>query len=186
MSNVALSITGDNPEIFTKNFARIAAQFGYVHFSQVAALKQSAAPAPQPVAEQPPTPSAEAPKQEVLPPVETKVEPQPEAPRRGRPPRKPADAPVEQKQEPAPGSFTEAVDKLDRPAEADIPAAKTDDAKPVTLDDAKDAGRAVMALKGFEALKALIDKFKVPKIAELPADKWAEFIAEANKVREQK
>jgi hypothetical protein len=54
--------------------------------------------------------------------------------------------------------------------------------KPVTMDEAKEAGRSVMARGGVDALRNILNTFKVKKVADLKTDQLESFVAQCEAV----
>ena len=58
----------------------------------------------------------------------------------------------------------------------------TEEAKELTLDDAKGKGRLLLQSKGADALRKLIDEYGLRKVGDLPKEKFASFIADCDRL----
>lgn len=65
------------------------------------------------------------------------------------------------------------------PAAEDKP---VEEAKELTLDDAKGKGRLLLQSKGADALRKLIDEYGLRKVGDLPKEKFASFIADCDQL----
>lgn len=54
--------------------------------------------------------------------------------------------------------------------------------KEMTMDDAKDAGRDVLAKKGVDTLREILKKFAVAKVADLKPPQFGDFIKECSTI----
>lgn len=57
-----------------------------------------------------------------------------------------------------------------------------EEAKELTLDDAKGKGRLLLQSKGADALRKLIDEYGLRKVGDLPKEKFASFIADCDRL----
>ena len=100
--------------------------------------------------------------------------PAPDAPssaprRRGRQPRSASTEPLQ------PFPADEAADMFTEAELAeDVNTSETE--KPVTMEEAKEAGRDVIGRKGTQTLREILDGFSVQKVIELKADQLSEFV----------
>ena len=58
---------------------------------------------------------------------------------------------------------------------------KAEEAAP-SMDEAKEAGRALIGSGGVDALRKVLSEFKVQKVADLKADQFADFIAQCKAI----
>lgn len=58
----------------------------------------------------------------------------------------------------------------------------TEEAKELSLDDAKGKGRLLLQSKGADALRKLIDEYGLRKVGDLPKEKFASFIADCDRL----
>lgn len=107
---------------------------------------------------------------DIVPPVTEAVDPAaPKTARRGRPPRIAESAAAALESEPEEPSLIDPS-----------PPIHFRSTKEFTMDDAKDAGRMVLAKKGVDVLKDVLKKFAVTKVADLKHPQFGEFIEECS------
>lgn len=90
------------------------------------------------------------------------------------------DAPVRRRpgRPPKAASVTEPVSPQPEQKSVETPA----EPPPVTLEDAKDAGRVVIHKGGVDALRGLLTEFQIGKIGELKKEAWSRFIGRCHEV----
>lgn len=142
----------------------------------------------------PPTPEPAA--EDYFPPSEdlraeiNAAEAQKSAKPRGRPRKKDA-PPAElegQQWMPFPEETTAAGENVETVAAPEVTVVPDDkpveaiEAKELTLDDAKDKGRLLLMAKGADALRKLLDEYKLRKVGDLPKDKFVQFVADCERL----
>ena len=146
-----MTIEGETPEIFLKNFTALANRLGFYAREQMQAAAQRAAQANAPTAEKP-TPPQPVPAAEPAKPLDGEVIP-PEKTKRGRPPKAAAEKPAEKAaEEPAPALTTDHV----RAAMRDL------------------AGRTSV-----QRVTDLLAEFGAASASGIPEDRIAEFVEKA-------
>ena len=151
-SVISVTIVGDDTTAFFEHFSQVAERFGYVR-------KIGGNSAPD---------EADASIDASIGPAT--IEP-PAQRRRGRRPR----AAVDELPKSLPDDET--IDMFIEPQAEDVKAAE-----PVTLEDAKEAGRSVIGRKGTQALRTILDGFNVQKVIELKDDQLLEFVEKCRAV----
>lgn len=109
---------------------------------------------------------------------------------RGRPRKKDAPPAESEGQQwmPFPEETTAAEEKVETVAASEATVApddkpvETTEAKELTLDDAKDKGRLLLMAKGADALRKLLDEYKLRKVGDLPKDKFVQFVADCERL----